>query len=83
MATLLFRTIRSDSLTPMDLFENAAASVMFSARIFEGHRGSIPGDGYSNVRRPLLHTLNLADMLPVTSVWAGLRENHRESSQAR
>jgi len=34
-----------------------------------------PGDGYSNVRRPLLHTLNLADMLPVTSVWAGLREN--------
>ena len=23
----------------------------------------------------LLHTLNLADMLPITSVWAGLREN--------
>ena len=41
----------------------------------EAWRGSIPGDGYSNVRRPLLHTLNLADMLPVTSVWAGLREN--------
>jgi type IV secretion system protein VirB4 len=23
----------------------------------------------------MLHTLNLADMLPITSVWAGLREN--------
>jgi type IV secretion system protein VirB4 len=41
----------------------------------EAWRGSIPGDGYSNVRRVLLHTLNLADMLPITSVWAGLREN--------
>ena len=30
---------------------------------------------YCNVRRVLLHTLNLADMLPITSVWAGLREN--------
>jgi type IV secretion system protein VirB4 len=52
----------------------------FSCRIetinaVEAWRGSLPGDGYSNVRRVLLHTLNLADMLPVTSVWAGLREN--------
>ena len=41
----------------------------------EAWRGSLPGDGYSNVRRVLLHTLNLADMMPITSVWAGLREN--------
>jgi len=41
----------------------------------EAWRGSLPGDGYSNVRRVMLHTLNLADMLPITSVWAGLREN--------
>ncbi len=27
------------------------------------------------VRRVLLHTLNLADLLPITSVWAGEREN--------
>ncbi len=52
----------------------------FSCRIetvnaVEGWRGSLPGDGYCNVRRVLLHTLNLADMLPITSVWAGLREN--------
>jgi len=52
----------------------------FSCRLedinaIEAWRGSLPGDGYSNVRRTLLHTLNLADMLPITSVWAGLREN--------
>jgi type IV secretory pathway VirB4 component len=38
----------------------------------EAWRGSIPGDGYCNVRRVQLHTLNLADMLPITSVWTGL-----------
>ena len=52
----------------------------FSCRIetvnaVEAWRGTLPGDGYSNVRRVLLHTLNLADLLPTTSVWAGLREN--------
>ena len=52
----------------------------FSCRIedinaVEAWRGSLPGDGYSNVRRVLLHTLNLADIMPITSVWVGLREN--------
>ena len=52
----------------------------FSCRVetvnaVEAWRGSLPGDGYRNVRRVILHSLNLADMLPITSVWAGLREN--------
>ena len=52
----------------------------FSCRIetvnaVEAWRGSLPGDGYRNVRRILLHTLNLADLLPITAVWAGQREN--------
>jgi type IV secretion/conjugal transfer VirB4 family ATPase len=52
----------------------------FSCRVetvnaVEAWRGSLPGDGYRNVRRVMLHSLNLADMLPITSVWAGLREN--------
>lgn len=38
-------------------------------------RGTLPGDGYSNVRRVLLHTLNLADLMPTTAVWAGQRTN--------
>src|SRR5271154_6088405 len=41
----------------------------------EAWRGSLPGDGYRNVRRVLLHTLNVADLLPITAVWAGQREN--------
>jgi type IV secretion system protein TrbE len=52
----------------------------FSCRVetinaVEAWRGTVPGDGYSNVRRIILHTLNLADMLPITSVWAGSRKN--------
>ncbi|HWZ60542.1 MAG TPA: DUF87 domain-containing protein, partial [Gemmatimonadaceae bacterium] len=37
--------------------------------------GSLPGHGYPNVRRPLLHSGNVADLLPVTSVWPGLATN--------
>ena len=52
----------------------------FSARIedvnsVEAWRGSLPGDGYRNVRRIVLHTLNLADLLPISAVWAGSKEN--------
>lgn len=37
----------------------------------EAWRGSLPGDGYRNVRRVMLHTLNVADLMPITAVWAG------------
>lgn len=52
----------------------------FAARIetvnaIEAWLGSLPGQTYPNVRRPLIHTLNLADMLPLASVWPGLHEN--------
>jgi type IV secretion system protein TrbE len=38
----------------------------------EAYLGSLPGHGYPNVRRPIIHTLNLSDLLPITSVWSGL-----------
>src|SRR3989441_437585 len=41
----------------------------------EAYLGSLPGHGYPNLRRPLLSTRNLADLLPVTSVWPGLATN--------
>lgn len=41
----------------------------------EAHLGSLPGHGYPNLRRPLLSTRNVADLLPVTSVWPGLAKN--------
>lgn len=37
----------------------------------EAYLGSLPGNVSANVRRPLIHTLNLAHLLPFTAVWAG------------
>lgn len=33
--------------------------------------GSIPGNAYANVRRPMMSTLNLCHLLPLSAVWAG------------
>lgn len=51
----------------------------FSARIetvnaVEAWLGTLPGHAHPNVRRPLVNTLNLSDLLPLTSVWPGLAE---------
>lgn len=48
----------------------------FSARIetlnaFEALLGSFPGHGYENVRKPYINTLNLVDIVPLTSEWTG------------
>lgn len=37
--------------------------------------GGMPGNTVANVRRPLIHTLNLAHLLPTTAVWAGPDRN--------
>ncbi len=41
----------------------------------EAFAGSLPGHGHYNVRKPLVHTRNIADLLPLTSKWAGLPHN--------
>ncbi|HAW6249030.1 TPA: VirB4 family type IV secretion/conjugal transfer ATPase [Legionella pneumophila] len=33
--------------------------------------GSLPGHGVENIRRPLINTMNLADLLPTSSIWTG------------
>lgn len=48
----------------------------FNARIetvntVEAWLGSLPGHSAPNLRRPMLHTMQLADMLPLSAVWAG------------
>jgi type IV secretion system protein TrbE len=48
----------------------------FTARIesvnnLDAFFGTLPGHGAENVRRPLLHSLNLAHLLPVSGVWTG------------
>jgi type IV secretion system protein VirB4 len=41
----------------------------------DAYLGSLPGHGYPNLRRPLISTRNIADLLPVTRVWPGLANN--------
>lgn len=42
-----------------------------SINALESWLGSLPGNGYANLRRPLLTTLNLADLLPLQTTWTG------------
>ena len=41
----------------------------------EAWLSSLPGQAYANVRHPLVHTLNLAHLMPLSSVWAGPARN--------
>ena len=47
----------------------------------EAWLGSLPGHGWYDVRRPLVNTQNLADILPLTSIWAGLATNPCPTTQ--
>src|SRR6202049_1850658 len=46
-----------------------------TVNVLDAYLGSLPGHGYPNLRRPLISTRNIADLLPVTSVWPGLANN--------
>jgi type IV secretion system protein VirB4 len=41
----------------------------------EAWLSSLPGHVYANVRQPLIHTLNLAHIVPLSAVWAGPSNN--------
>jgi type IV secretion system protein VirB4 len=41
----------------------------------EAWLSSLPGHVYANVRQPLVHSLNLAHLMPLSSIWAGPRRN--------
>jgi len=56
--------------------EKSLHNLGFNARVetlntMEAYLGSLPGHGAENVRRPLMNSLNLADLLPVSSIWTG------------
>ena len=42
----------------------------------EAWLSSLPGDVVSNVRRPILNSLNLAHLMPMTAVWGGPEKNN-------
>lgn len=41
--------------------------------VMDAWLGTHPGNWFANIRRPLINTLNLADLLPLSTVWAGER----------
>ena len=46
-----------------------------SINALEAWLSSLPGQVYANVRQPLVHTLNLAHLVPLSCVWAGPERN--------
>ncbi|HCJ17681.1 MAG TPA: conjugal transfer protein TrbE [Hyphomonas sp.] len=50
--------------------------------VVEAWLGSLPGHPYANVRKPILHTLNLAHMVPLSAVWAGEQTNRHLNAPA-
>ena len=46
-----------------------------SVNAVEAWLSSLPGQTYANVRQPLVHTLNLSHLIPLSCVWAGTVRN--------
>jgi type IV secretion system protein TrbE len=46
-----------------------------SVNAVEAWLGTIPGHAYANIRQPIIHSLNLAHMMPLSAVWAGPEKN--------
>jgi len=51
------------------------ASIRERVNAVEAWLSSLPGHAYANVRQPLVHSLNLAHMMPLSCVWAGPAQN--------
>ena len=84
-------TVTSDDLTEVETRLRAAEQVIngrgFTAiaesmNAVEAWLGSLPGHVYANVRQPVVHTLNLAHMTPLSSVWAGEARNDHLNAPA-
>jgi len=60
----------------LDSLKNYITNLGFACRIesintVEAYLGSLPGHAVENLRRPMIHTLNLADLLPTSAIWPG------------
>lgn len=62
------------------VIRNIFRSIGFQSQVERHHSieaflGSMPGYSYANVRKWLIHSLNIADIMPSTSIWSGLTYN--------
>jgi type IV secretion/conjugal transfer VirB4 family ATPase len=51
------------------------ATIRETLNAVEAWLSSLPGHAYANVRQPLIHSLNLAHLVPLSAVWAGPARN--------
>jgi type IV secretion system protein VirB4 len=51
------------------------ATIRETVNAVEAWLSSLPGHVYANVRQPLVHTLNLTHLVPLSAVWAGPARN--------
>jgi type IV secretion/conjugal transfer VirB4 family ATPase len=67
------RTAVEDKVRAVERIVNGLGftCVRESVNAVEAWLSSLPGHVYANVRQPLVHTLNLAHLMPLSSVWAG------------
>jgi type IV secretion system protein VirB4 len=55
--------------------EEGFSSRLETVNTMEGWLGTLPGDGYSNIRRVFMDTLNLSDLAPTSAAWTGREHN--------
>lgn len=66
------KTLESRTQIIKDLLENAGfIPKKETVNAVEAFLGSLPGHTWENVRRPVLSTINYADLSPKTAVWPG------------
>ena len=76
--------VAGDKLLAIERIINGRGFVTIreSLNAVEAWLGSLPGNPYANVRQPIVHTLNLAHMMPVSAVWAGPPANRHLQAPA-
>ncbi len=55
-------------------------TILENVNAVEAWLSSLPGQAYANVRKPLLHTLNLSHLIPFSAVWSGQQEDKHLSA---
>lgn len=79
-AIILMDEDREYLLRKADYVHAQIESIGFHAMIetenaAEAWRGSLPGHMRENVRQPFINSLNLSDLMPLSSMWPGLKTN--------
>jgi type IV secretion/conjugal transfer VirB4 family ATPase len=75
MGTSPAEAVENARLISREIMRLGFATRIETTNAMEAWLGSWPAHTVPNVRRPLVHTDNLADLLPLTSVWTGRPTN--------